>query len=87
MKVSVNAGAGSTAGVNGFDTPNGREVLRALVGSNQMTGGSFPSGMPNVEGKGAARYDLTTVKGQPGVTTKNATILSRGGKAWEKTDE
>ena len=87
VKVSVNAGAGSTAGVNGFDTPNGREVLRALVGSNQMTGGSFPSGMPNVEGKGAARYDLTTVKGQPGVTTKNATILSRGGKAWEKTDE
>lgn len=30
---------GSTAGVNGFNTPNGREVLRALVGSNQMTGG------------------------------------------------
>lgn len=87
VKVSVNAGAGSTAGVNGFDTPNGREVLRALVGSNQMSGGSFPSGMPNVEGKGAARYDLTTVKGQPDVTTKNATILSRGGKAWEKTDE
>ena len=47
VKVSVNAGAGSTAGQNGFDTPNGREVLKALVGSNQMRGGSFSaSGAP-----------------------------------------
>ena len=86
VKATVNAAAASTAGVNGFDTPNGREVLRALIGSNQMRGGSFPTGAPVTDGKGV-RYDLATVKGAPDVTAKNAVMISRGGKAWEKTDE
>lgn len=86
-KVSVNAGAGSTAGQNGFDTPAGREVLKALVGSNQMCGGSFStSGSPVTEGKGA-RYDLSTIEGLPDVSAKNATMIARTGKAWEGTDE
>ena len=78
-KVSVNAGAGSTAGTNGFDTPNGREVLKALVGSNQMQGGSFGGpGAPVTEGKGA-RYDIATVliEGMPDFSGKNAAQLAR----------
>lgn len=86
VKATVNAAAASTAGVNGFDTPNGREVLRALIGSNQMRGGSFPTGSPVTDGKGV-RYDLATVKGAPDVTTKNAAMISRGSRAWEKTKE
>ena len=87
VKVSVNAGAGSTAGQNGFDTPNGREVLKALVGSNQMRGGSFSaSGAPVTEGVGA-RYDIATVEGKPAVSSKNAVMISRTGRAWENTDE
>lgn len=88
-KVSVNASAGSTAGTNGFDTPNGREVLKALVGSNQMQGGSFGGpGAPVTEGKGA-RYDIATasIEGMPDVSGKNAAQLARCGRAWEKTDE
>ena len=88
-KVSVNAGAGSTAGTNGFDTPNGREVLKALVGSNQMQGGSFGGpGAPVTEGKGA-RYNIATaaIEGMPDVSGKNAAQLARCGRAWEKTDE
>lgn len=86
-KVSVNAAAGSTAGTNGFDTPNGREVLKALVGSNGMSGGSFSiSGSPTVEGKGA-RYDLSNPKGVPSVSLKNAVQLARCGTAFEATDE
>lgn len=86
-KVSVNAAAGSTAGTNGFDTPNGREVLKALVGSNGMSGGSFSiSGSPTVEGKGV-RYDISTPKNIPDVTTKNAVQLARCGKAFEDSDE
>ncbi len=87
VKVSVNAGAGSTAGANGFDTPNGREVLKALVGSNQMRGGSFSaSGSPTVEGKGA-RYDISTIVGAPDVSNKNAAMIARTAWAWEDTDE
>ena len=88
-KVSVNASAGSTAGTNGFDTPNGREVLKALVGSNQMQGGSFGGpGAPVTEGKGA-RYNIATaaIEGMPDVSGKNAAQLARCGRAWEKTDE
>ena len=87
VKVSVNAAAGSTAGQNGFDTPAGREVLKALVGSNQMCGGSFSaSGSPTTEGKGA-RYDISTIEGLPNVTNKNAAMISRTARAWEATDE
>ena len=88
-KVTVNAGAGSTAGTNGFDTPNGREVLKALVGCNGMVGGSYSwSGTPVMEGKGA-RYDVATasIEGMPDVTTSNAALISRTGRAWEATDE
>lgn len=88
-KVSVNASAGSTAGTNGFDTPNGREVLKALVGSNQMQGGSFGGpGAPVTEGNGA-RYNIATaaIEGMPDVSGKNAAQLARCGRAWEKTDE
>lgn len=86
-KVSVQAASASTASVVGFDTPAGRELLKAMMGSNQMTGGSFPSGQsPVTEGKGAC-YDLTTIAGLPNVSAKNAAMISRGGKAWEKTDE
>ena len=88
-KVSVNASSGSTAGTNGFDTPNGREVLKALVGSNQMQGGSFGGpGAPVMDGKGA-RYDIATasIEGMPDVSGKNAAQLARCGRAWEKTDE
>lgn len=38
------------------------------------------------DGKGV-RYDLATVKGAPDVTTKNAAMISRGSRAWEKTKE
>ncbi len=87
VKVSVNAGAGSTAGTNGFDTPAGREVLKALVGSNQMRGGSFSaSGSPTVEGAGA-RYDISTINGKPDVSNKNAAMIARTAWAWEDTDE
>lgn len=86
-KVSVNAGAGSTAGQAGFDTPAGREILKALVGSNQMCGGSFSvSGSPVTEGKGA-RYDLATIEGLPDVSKKNATMIARTARKWEDTDE
>lgn len=86
VKVSVNAAAGSTAGTNGFDTPAGREVLKALVGSNGMCGGSYSiSGSPVAEGKGA-RYDIATNK-TAGVTAENATQIARCGHAWKDTDE
>lgn len=86
-KVSVQAASASTASVVGFDTPAGRELLKAMMGSNQMTGGSFPAGQaPVTEGKGVC-YDLTTIAGKPDVSNKNAAMISRGSRAWEKTDE
>lgn len=87
VKVSVNANSGATAGQNGFDTPAGCEILKALVGSGQMCGGSFnASGSPVTEGKGA-RYDISTIEGLPDVSTKNAAMISRTARAWEDTDE
>lgn len=87
VKASVNAQDGSTATVNGYDTPNGREILQALIGSNQMSGGTYPNGLaPATVGKGV-RYDLVSVEGKPDVSSKNAVIISRGSKAWEATDE
>ena len=75
---------GATTAVNGLDEAMGGAVLRALVGANQMTGGNTP-----YEGAstGNGRYDISTVEGKPDVSSKNATYLSRTGKAWEATDE
>lgn len=87
VKASVMSSYGSTASVNGFDTPFGREVLRALIGSNQMIGGSVPAGgSPVIEGKGV-RYDTGTIVGAPKISAKNATIISRSGKAWHTMSE
>ena len=80
------AGTGASATTNGFDTATGREVLNALIGSNQMTGGRFVMGKGPVTGGKGPRYDLATVKGKPAVSAKNATHLSRN-KPWKSTDE
>lgn len=86
-RVSVCHKGGSCASVNGVDAMVGANMLHMMMGTNQMIGGNAPnSPAPTTAGKGA-RYDLSTVKDKPNVSTKNAAYISRTGVAWEKTDE
>lgn len=86
-RVCVCHKGGECASVNGVDSMVGATVLQMMMGTNYMTGGHGPaSPAPTTTGKGK-RYDLNTIKGNPGVSTSNATYISRTGKKWEKTDE
>ena len=86
-RVGVCHKGGSAASVNGVDAMVGANLLHAMVGANQMTGGNAPnSPAPTTTGDGA-RYKLSTIKGKPSVSTKNACYISRTAIAWSKTDE
>lgn len=86
VKASANC-MGGTAAVNGTDAALAYRLLNAMIGSNQMIGGSAPRRISAKTSADGTQYKLATVKGKPSVSTKNATHLSRTGRAWEKTDE
>ncbi len=83
VKTSIWANGGSCIAVNGLDASMGTVVLRALIGSNQMTGGNVPYSMTPVAMGNGARYKLNDIEGKPDVSAKNATAIARTGKAWE----
>lgn len=86
-KACVYSKYGSTGNAVGFDTSFGREALKALIGCNQRTGGSWPIAFSvDVDGEGP-RYNLQAIEGAPDVSAKNATAIHRCGKKWEDTDE
>ena len=81
-------GQGATATVNGESTGCIRHILSSMVGADQMKGG-LPSrmvgGTAMADGK---RYLMGTVKNKPNVSSpKNATYISRTGRAWSTTSE
>lgn len=86
-KVSIWGNGGSCITTNGFDSSMGITVLRSLISSVQMPGGNVPYGMTPVTLGNGARYKLAAVEGGPGVTAKNASLISRGGKAWQNMKE
>lgn len=86
VKASANS-MGGTATVNGIDGSFSYRILNALIGSNQMIGGSMARRVSAKTTADGARYKLSTVTGGPGISAKNATYISRNGKAWAKTDE
>ena len=78
---------GGTALANGVDACFAMRVLNAMVGSNMMSGGAGPHYCgPKTTGDGA-RYKLSVIPDKPDVSTKNATMIGRNGKAWTKTKE
>lgn len=78
---------GGTATTNGTDGTFAFRVLRAITGSNQMTGGSNAYRMGVKTTADGARYKLDSVKGKPSVSAKNATYICRTTKLFDKTDE
>lgn len=86
VRASVCTTSAATANVVGMDAPIGREVLTQMIGANGMVGGRMTKLSPTIEGKGKL-YDTSTPADAPKVSKANATGISRGGKAWTKTDE
>ena len=86
MKSSA-AGLGSTANATGVNGLAAYLFLNAMVGSNQMVGGTMSRRVSAKTSADGTQYKLATVKGKPGVSAKNATYISRTGKTFDKTDE
>lgn len=81
------AGLGSTANATGVNGLAAYLFLNAMVGSNQMVGGTMSRRVSAKTSADGTQYKLATVKGKPGVSAKNATYISRTGKTFDKTDE
>lgn len=86
VKASANS-MGGTAVVNGAEATMAYRLLNAMIGSNQMTGGSVPRRNSAATTSDGTRYKIATISGKPSVSVKNATYISRNACAWKKTDE
>lgn len=86
VKASANS-MGGTATANGTEGAFAYRLLNAMIGSNQMTGGSAPRRVSAKTSADGTQYKLSTIAGKPSVSAKTATYISRNAKAWAKTDE
>ncbi len=86
-RASARLGFGGTATANGTDGVLAYPALNGLIGSDQMTGGCNCYRIGVKTTADGERYKLSTVKGKPAVSAKNATYICRTQKLFSQTDE
>lgn len=87
VKAAATTGFGGTALANGLTSVHAQRILNAMIGSDQMVGGMMVRRIGAKTTTDGARYLLSTVKGTPNVSTKNATYISRTNRKFSATDE
>ncbi len=87
VKASVGC-MGATAGGRGLNAEWAHLLLKAMVGGNQMVGGSMPTYVSAGTSTGpGARYNLAPINAEGTAAAAAGTVISRTGCAFSATDE